>query len=82
MSEAVNDGGPAFPTWEEWRGFSKERGMSLRDYLAAAALQGLIAQSMGTAISSDCEIGAAYCYRFADAMLHARSQPKAEASDA
>ena len=68
----IKDGGPAFPTWEEWRGFAKERGMSLRDYFAAAAIQGLIAQSNGTAIGSDVERGAIYCWRFADAMLKAR----------
>lgn len=44
----------------------------LRDYFAAKALQGLLAQSKGTAYSSDADVGAAYAYGMADAMLRAR----------
>jgi hypothetical protein len=78
----MKDGGPAFPRpcaeasgdkGEMWN--DSECGMSLRDYFAAAALQGYIA-------SFDAEIGvpdevmpkiASRMYRLADAMLKARA---------
>ena len=47
-------------------------GMTLRDYFAAQALNGLIAQSGGTALSSDVEQGAKYAYMMADAMIAER----------
>ena len=43
-----NDGGPAFPNHEVSlgsMGLSREAGMSLRDYFAAAALQGFAAHN-------------------------------------
>ena len=49
-------------------------GMTLRDYFAAKAMQGLIAQSAGTAVGSRVEIAAEYAYAAADAMLKAREQ--------
>jgi hypothetical protein len=74
MSE-IKDGGPAFPIWElngqgnpEMTGF----GMTLRDYFAAKAMEGLLAQSCGTAMGSDPIHGAQYAYAMADAMLKAR----------
>ena len=48
-------------------------GMSMRDYFAAAALTGLLAQSQGSATVSDPAIGAKYAYTLADAMLAARA---------
>ena len=48
-------------------------GASLRDYFAAKAMQGLLAQSLGTALESDPILGAQYAYRVADAMLAARN---------
>ena len=72
-----NDGGPAFPSEEpsfverdDILGYN--RGMSLRDYFAAKAVQGLLAQSCGTALESDPSRGAQYAYAIADAMLKAR----------
>ncbi len=62
------DGGPAFPS----RPADMESGMTLRDYFAAKAMQGLLAQSNGTALSSDVSIAAEYAYKTADAMLKAR----------
>jgi hypothetical protein len=66
----INDGGPAFPVENVhiWQG----HGMSLRDYFAAKAMQGLVAQSMGTALLSPAEDAAAYAYAMANAMLKAR----------
>jgi hypothetical protein len=76
MSAAINDGGPAFPV-----GYSNEadgptvmpsKGMSLRDHFAGLAMQGLLAQSLGTAGGSDPMLGATYAYAMADEMLKAR----------
>ncbi len=50
----------------------EQYGMTLRDYFAAKAMQGLLAQSLGTALESDPILGAQYAYRVADAMLAAR----------
>ena len=62
MSELAKKGDPAFPVppggW---------RGMTLRDYFAAAALL-----AVGTGMSD--ENVAKYCYRLADAMLKERSK--------
>ncbi|EIN8656661.1 TPA: hypothetical protein MNC29_005110 [Citrobacter freundii] len=59
-----NNGGPAFP--EPVMDFSQHRGMTLRDYFAAKALQ---------AIADPChspELFANRAYEIADAMLRAR----------
>jgi len=68
------DGGPAFPVGS---GDMRDPvGMSLRDYFAAKAMQGLLAQSLGTALESDPILGAQYAYRVADAMLAVRRETK------
>lgn len=43
--EQISDGGPAFPTPDcsQWDGAMRTYGMSLRDYFAGIALQGLLA---------------------------------------
>jgi hypothetical protein len=61
-------GGPAFPVCDAARIHELE-GMTLRDYFAAKALQGLLA---GTLKSSDTSLIARDCYAMADAMLKAR----------
>lgn len=81
----INDGGPAFPVWElngkdqpEMTGF----GMFLRDYFAAKAMQGLLANP-GGAIQQNGMSGWGWCnctvddvakfaWHIADAMLRAR----------
>ena len=45
---------------------------ALRDYFAAKAMQGLLAQSQGTALGSPVGQAAEYAYEMADAMLKAR----------
>lgn len=74
---AADNGGPAFATaCENYTINYSSTGMTLRDYFAAKAMQGLIAQSLGTALdanSRSMEIGAQFSYRMADAMLKARS---------
>lgn len=58
-----HDGGPAFPAPD--RGVT--RGMTLRDYFAAAALVGIASQRGGYPSE-----WARLCYQVADAMLAAR----------
>jgi hypothetical protein len=67
MSQPINDGGPAYPVSPEIYNGTGLCGMTLRDYFAAAALQGLM--------SSQCQVDdpyPIYAYRIADAMLKAR----------
>ena len=69
----IEDGGPAFPLQSIGPEFAPGyAGMPLRDYFAAKAMQGLLAQSCGTAFGSDPIHGAQYAYQMADAMLAAR----------
>jgi uncharacterized coiled-coil protein SlyX len=69
MSIQINDGGPAFPVvFQHDEATSECYGISIRDYFAAAALQGnLIEQT----VSND-EV-AKYAYSLADAMLKAQA---------
>ena len=64
MSE-IKTGGPAFP-----KGDGVYRGMTLRDYFAAKALQGMSADI------SDEVRAARWCYEMADAMIQARGESK------
>lgn len=85
----IKDGGPAFPTKypaldPRASGFFTEDGMTLRDYFAAKAVQGLLANSEGAhkgqeptldALCRDKKIAdtfAELAYDMADAMLRAR----------
>ena len=65
---SINDGGPAFPHdgQQNYTGV-----MTLRDYFAARALQGLMANKSNP-LHFNPEDDAAYVYRIADAMLKAR----------
>lgn len=77
-----NDGGPAFPTYNERQsgatGICDTRhheGMSLRDYFAAKAMQGLQANphiSKGAVLTHSEE--ARWAYEIADAMLAVREK--------
>jgi len=62
-----NDGGPAFPV-TDWR---ESSGMTLRDYFAAAALQGMCAATDRT---GPCDAYALDAYAFADAMITEREK--------
>jgi len=73
MSE-IEDGGRAFP----WCGDLNETpsinlGLTVRDYMAAKAMQGMCAN--GDAIHRGDEVIAKDAYAIADAMIRARSQP-------
>lgn len=74
MSNQINDGGPAFPSPPSHHSngfYSTGNGMTLRDYFAAVALQGLLSSIQPNQVWS-CEDVAVTCYRMADAMLKAR----------
>ena len=85
MSNRYNTGGPAFP-WQEnhthGQHTSQHEGMTLRDYFAAKALQGLMggrwkSDTRGQwydAYRADADEWAKSAYHFADAMLKARNQ--------
>jgi hypothetical protein len=72
-----NTGGPAFPAFEQHRGYGQMLavgGMTLRDYFAAKALQGYMvglkpAQDIGPGMQDRIAEG---MYSMADAMLKAR----------
>jgi hypothetical protein len=74
MKAKTNDGGPAFPVNAEQspNGICPLPGMTLRDYFAAAALQGMLAYYHG--YGSFYAAGSAYQY--ADAMLAERVTQK------
>ena len=76
MSAPINDGGPAFPHKRQIRcngdviDYVMESGMTLRDYFAAAALQGVL--SNHEAYFDSGKERAEYCYIVANLMLKAR----------
>ena len=65
-------GGPAFPTMQYEHG-GDEDGISMRDYFAAKALQGMFA-SGNLELRDTNEIIAEAAYKIADAMLKARKK--------
>lgn len=78
MSEPINDGGPASPCvyYSEPIGsigpqLTMKGGISIRDYFAAAALQGLLSSIEPNQLWSGEDV-AVTCYRTADAMIKAR----------
>lgn len=76
MNPAPIDGGPAFPSSEYFDGapLNVWRGLSIRDYFAAAIAGGLLA---ATGRGEPLEL-ARFTYRLADAMLLARAEPAGE----
>ena len=67
----TNTGGPAFPAGEHFEcvdGWHTEPGMTLRDYFAAKAMQGMLACPGSIRVNDD----ANFAYQMADAMLKAR----------
>jgi hypothetical protein len=64
----TNTGGPAFPA-PAGVAHITDQGMTLRDYFAAKAMQGLLA---GKLQSVELKVIAGDCYKMADAMLKAR----------
>ena len=75
MSAGVNDGGPAFPVPAPYNG--SDRGLNIRDYLAAKALPGLMARNWSHMEGRDEEIMQAWVsssYAVADLMLLERAK--------
>ena len=72
MMAKTNTGGPAFPVFPETEvGHAAAfRGMTMRDYFAAKAMQGIILHPQGLAGLWD--EAAQESYKVADAMLKAR----------
>jgi len=69
VSQPIDDGGPAFPLNDPL----KSTGMTLRDYFAAAALQGFISDtSIPASIKVDATLLSRSAFQVADAMLKAR----------
>ena len=74
----IKDGGSAFPRagneWEEmsWVPAAAEKGMTLRDYFAAQAMQGLLTAEIVGDYSNDHVANIAYL--IADAMLKKREE--------
>jgi hypothetical protein len=76
VSQPINDGGPPFPHSLDWVWSEKLKryeaigfsGMTIRDYFAAAALQGILADGGGASWDDD----AKNAFKAADAMLKAR----------
>lgn len=64
----TNTGGPAFPSPTD--GMLDNEGMTLRDYFAAKALQGMLAENGGGPMRNNTL--AEFSYEIADAMLKAR----------
>ena len=81
MKTQPNDGGPAFPMPAHTSTIGEQArpiyGMSLRDYFAAAALQGEFSNPTSGVFEADSitfsEV-AWDCYKMADAMLAARER--------
>jgi hypothetical protein len=65
---------PAFPIplqpGQPWQGMAPCDGMTLRDYFAAKAMQGLLASE----VQANTDEFALYAYAVADAMLKAREE--------
>jgi hypothetical protein len=68
MSADTNTGGPAFPS--AFTG--QDEGMSLRDYFAAKAMQGLLVATVTPITAWSQDDVAETAYNMADAMLKAR----------
>lgn len=69
-----NDGGPAFPWREEdgAGGYNQHVGMSLRDWFAGQALEGILAEFFHH--ENEAQSAAIRAYAMADAMLAERAK--------
>jgi len=75
---ATNNGGPAFALSHPYYGpgirVNVREGMSLRDWFAGRALQGILAQPLDSSCSFNPKLCAESSYEYADAMLTARKE--------
>ena len=86
MNQPINDGGPAFalgPTASTMKNddggcnmlvthYGMERGISMRDYFAAAAMNGICNSRSHSDLKGHAIASARVAYELADAMLKAR----------
>lgn len=76
MVNKINDGGPAFPLYvpTQQAGDNSEviLGLSLRDYFAAKAMQGILANHQTYSLKDDTI--AMYAFNIADAMIKERNK--------
>lgn len=81
MSKQIEDGGPAFPLPRKYTepgndiAYHEDFGMTLRDYFAAKAMEGILAGKAGNMDLWESETAvmtAQHAYERADAMLRAR----------
>jgi hypothetical protein len=72
----MNTGGPAFPQdrVDNWGTRTSEGGMTMRDYFAAKAMQGMLSGLLADGMDIQWVQMAQDAYRQADAMLKAREQ--------
>ena len=70
MADKINDGGPAFPPMHDPQ--THVSGMSLRDWFAGMALQGMLAEPGSSERDNYYHNNTRAAYRMADAMLKAR----------
>lgn len=68
----INDGGPAFPMVSDLMGHAP--GMSLRDWFAGLAMQGLCADPTNHDLFDGHDDAAKSAFQIADAMLEARAK--------
>jgi hypothetical protein len=71
-------GGPAFPVSIPGCGDNGWQGMSLRDWFAGLAMQGMVASPASQYVQWSDQTVAGYAYNLADAMLAARDPLIAE----
>jgi hypothetical protein len=72
---SADKGGPAFPGTQYANGIQPSgfsEGMTLRDYFAAKAMQGMLASADSWINKDEVEDFATICYALADGMLKAR----------
>jgi hypothetical protein len=70
----TNDGGPAFvPVCDE-----RYSGVSVRDYFAAKALDGILGSRVGFLVDTGTDNAAAWAYRVADSMLTERERGRVD----
>ena len=72
MNNQINNGGPAFPRTGADGHTSPQSGMSLRDYFAAYAMNGICSSRSHSDLNGHAIASARVAYNIADAMLKAR----------
>jgi hypothetical protein len=74
MNKNIDDGGPAFPRTGADGHTSPQSGMSLRDYFAAYAMNGICSSRSHSDLNGHAIASARVAYNIADAMLKARKE--------